>query len=127
MDLRSPQTGVIHIHSDQGEGSLTHLSVRVTKDALHEAHVGGQKREPPFRTCAHIRFGYHTANVRQADEPVEVGDGAWFLIYGKTAKPRCKHVKEWSGEAKKIIPSGNGCRVEGAVAPGLWQEVRAEN
>src|SRR5262245_32271192 len=62
VDLRA-RTGLIYIHSHQCEGPLMHPPVCVAKDALHEAHIRGQKREAPCLTCLSVGLRHHTVQV----------------------------------------------------------------
>jgi hypothetical protein len=69
---RSNRTG-IHVKSNECERALMLTAVRADKPALTEAHVG-LKRQPRRDASRGVGSCSPAANVRQSNEPVEIGD-----------------------------------------------------
>jgi hypothetical protein len=80
--------------------------VRALEDALHEAHVIVHKRERAYLTCHRVGSRHRTADERQADEAVEIGDGRWLSIW-RIENPGPEHV-EGAPQCRRTSRNGFG-------------------
>ena len=79
VDLRA-RTGLIDVNSDKTKGPPVHIPVLPTKDTLHEPHVILDVGEcEDFAGCG-VCAGHQSADERDADEAIEVGDAGWLRI-----------------------------------------------
>src|SRR5262249_19868535 len=77
-DLRFRTGIVVDVDSYEAERSLPWFAVHTTINALHEAHVGRNERISRLCAVRDSRLRDHAADVREADDTVEVGDGRWL-------------------------------------------------
>src|SRR5262249_37579131 len=104
---------LVDVQSEEGEGAPLDGSVRRPVDALHEAQV----HFPEQGVAAPVRPG--AAHLGDADEAVEIGDGARLAAEARVRRIRRPRKSEVDARAAERVRDGKRAAGDG-YGPGTW-------